>query len=693
MSAPWIATIDPWVDHWAAGVWRACWQGSAAILFVWAVCGLLPQMSPRIRCWLWRLAYAKLLIALLWTSPVVIPLLRSTATRVSLSAPSREPAAPAAFLPSPLSTEGSGPPAYVVLQQPSLTPLSLLTILWLLGAAMVAAQVGREWRSARLRDQAAPLDTALYAGLAADFESLQRRLGVRRPIALLVTDASDRPHVFGVKRPAIVLPAALLAESDRPGLSAVLAHEIAHVRRKDLLWNWLPAIVHILFFFCPFVWLANREWQLAQELACDDMAVLNTRIDVADYGEMLVRMVTPSRHSPTPGIATLSIVESLQTLHRRLIAMRSIRPISPRKLAVAGGACVALGIFGIVPWQVVAQGARADRILFVSNRGEDHRFSIFAMDPNGLHRVRLTHGPLPESDVVSGPDGKAILQPTAPHRNAMEIDPVWSPDRHRIAFALAVAEKPEPGSRVKTNLYVMNADGSGGKQVTFFDYGLAAAAPAWSPDGAKIAFMLQNRDEGAPGGICSTVCVSDFTGFWPVADGMCPSWSQDGKQVLYSAYSDAKSRTELTPELYEAHSAGAYFGKKKLAHGVLQGALSPDGKRLAYISNLVEPNGVRTNNIFVSNADGSQPQQVTDLHDAGLMGLQWASDGRQIYFTRPTSSNEAGAPNYIIYAMDTDGSHIQALTKGDAADCLGASPDASLTNRWMSRIATMKEAK
>jgi len=281
MSALWVATINPWVDLWAAGLWRACWQGSAAILLVWGVCGLLPQMSPRIRCWLWRLAYAKLLIALLWTSPVEIPLLRSTATPVPLSAPGQAPAAHAAFPPQS-STAGVGAPAHVVLPQPSVTPLSLLALLWLLGATVVAVHGAREWRAARLREQAAPLDTAVYADLAADFESLRRRLRVRRPIALLVTHASDRPHVFGVKHPAIVLPAALLAEADRPGLLAVMAHEIAHVRRKDLLWNWLPAIVHVLFFFCPFVWLANREWQLAQELACDDMAVLNTPIDVAE---------------------------------------------------------------------------------------------------------------------------------------------------------------------------------------------------------------------------------------------------------------------------------------------------------------------------------------------------------------------------------------------------------------------------
>ena len=402
------------------------------------------------------------------------------------------------------------------------TPLCVLMLLWLLGGMGVAVGFVREWRSARLRGGTAPLDIAAHAALVADFESLCRRFGVRRPIALLVTGMSEQPHVFGVIRPAIVLPADLLAESERPALLAVLAHEIAHVQRQDLLWNGLPALAHTLFFFYPLVWLANREWQIAQEIACDELAVLHTRTEVAEYGRMLVRMVTPHRHAPASGIATLGIVETPQTLKRRLIAMRLFHPISRRKLVFAGVACAALGIFGIVPWKVVAQGARTNRILFVSNRLDPQRFSIFAMDSDGSHVTRLTHGPLPESEAVTSSDNKTVLRPVEPHRNAMELDPVWSPDGKKIVFTLAVPEKPGQEGNVKMNLYVMNADGSDGKQLTHYTYGREASSPAWSPDGKYIAFTLQSRNPDAPGGINSIVCVTDLKGFWPVGPPPSP---------------------------------------------------------------------------------------------------------------------------------------------------------------------------
>jgi len=142
-------------------------------------------------------------------------------------------------------------------------------------------------------------------------------------------------------------------------------------------------------------------------------------------------------------------------------------------------------------------------------------------------------------------------------------------------------------------------------------------------------------------------------------------------------------------DLYESKAYGTPDGKKKLLDGVLQGALSPDGKRLAYISMMSQPSGDKPGDIVVSNADGSEPKQLTRLPDRAPVGLQWSSDGRHIYFTRPTLQDVTGAVNYQIYAMDADGSHMQALTKGDGPDYLGTAAGLFLANTWMNRIATM----
>ncbi len=221
------------------------------------------------------------------------------------------------------------------------------------------------------------------------------------------------------------------------------------------------------------------------------------------------------------------------------------------------------------------------------------------------------------------------------------------------------------------NLYVMNADGSDGKQLTYMAYGREASSLSWSPDGKYIAFTLRSRNPDAPGGINSVICVTDLKGFWPVDPGMWPTWSHDGMTALYTQFSD---RDGMKTDLCEAKFVGAGFGKKKMLEGVLQAALSPDGKRLAYLSDTSEPNGEKTANIFVSNADGSQPKQLTRFHETGSVGLQWSSEGSHIYFTRPATSAATGAINYTIYSVDTDGSNLRALTKGDALQTIWEPP-------------------
>src|SRR5437763_16963413 len=73
----WLMLADRLTDAWAGAVWRAGWQGGLALAVVWAWCRLIaPRRTPaRVKCWLWRLAYAKLLVSLVWLAPAGLPLL------------------------------------------------------------------------------------------------------------------------------------------------------------------------------------------------------------------------------------------------------------------------------------------------------------------------------------------------------------------------------------------------------------------------------------------------------------------------------------------------------------------------------------------------------------------------------------------------------------------------------------------
>src|SRR5262249_669017 len=82
-----IADLNLVAWEWAGAVGRACWQGGLAIALVWALCRFLPRLPGRVQCWLWRLAYLKLLVALLWGAPLCLPLLPSPPSLAPLAAP------------------------------------------------------------------------------------------------------------------------------------------------------------------------------------------------------------------------------------------------------------------------------------------------------------------------------------------------------------------------------------------------------------------------------------------------------------------------------------------------------------------------------------------------------------------------------------------------------------------------------
>src|SRR5438105_1231727 len=102
---------------------------------------------------------------------------------------------------------------------------------------------------------------------------LATRIGIERPVRALISAGVDTPSVLGWLRPAILLPPASLLGLNPQQLEAVLAHELAHVRRHDYLVNILQMVTETLFFYHPVVWWASTQIRRERELCCDDLAV------------------------------------------------------------------------------------------------------------------------------------------------------------------------------------------------------------------------------------------------------------------------------------------------------------------------------------------------------------------------------------------------------------------------------------
>jgi len=101
---------------------------------------------------------------------------------------------------------------------------------------------------------------------------LAARLGIRREVSLRIVEALASPITAGWWRPVVLMPAALVARMPPELLEALLAHELAHVRRHDFLVNLLQNLVEILLFYHPAVWWLSRRIRHERELVADAIA-------------------------------------------------------------------------------------------------------------------------------------------------------------------------------------------------------------------------------------------------------------------------------------------------------------------------------------------------------------------------------------------------------------------------------------
>ena len=102
---------------------------------------------------------------------------------------------------------------------------------------------------------------------------LARQLHISRPIRLLQSALVEVPTVIGWVRPVVLVPVSALAGMAPSQLEAILAHELAHVRRHDYLVNLLQTVVETLLFYHPAVWWLSRRIRIERENCCDDLAV------------------------------------------------------------------------------------------------------------------------------------------------------------------------------------------------------------------------------------------------------------------------------------------------------------------------------------------------------------------------------------------------------------------------------------
>ncbi len=149
--------------------------------------------------------------------------------------------------------------------------LLLVVLVWAAGVLILSIRLVGGWMHAQrlARTQVLPIAEPWASKLAA----LRVKLAVSRPVRLFQSALVEVPTVIGWLRPVILLPASTLTGLSPEQIEAVLAHELAHIRRHDYLVNLLQRVVETLLFYHPAVWWVSKQIRTERENCCDDLVV------------------------------------------------------------------------------------------------------------------------------------------------------------------------------------------------------------------------------------------------------------------------------------------------------------------------------------------------------------------------------------------------------------------------------------
>jgi uncharacterized protein (TIGR03435 family) len=271
--------MNPWVERLGWTLLHFLWEG-ALIAAVYAIGrGALKTRTPNARYLLACGALAAMVAAPIVTVSLTTGGVRSVQHDTPL-------AGNAISMPGVVAG-----PAFPVLR---LSPdgkdtnaLSWVVLLWLAGASVFSVRLIAGWwmtlrvRSCRVRDASAEWRET--------FTRIGSSVGVLRPVRLLVSAVVQVPTVVGWLRPVVLMPVGALTGLPPQHVEALLAHELAHIRRQDYLVNILQSIAEALLFYHPAVWWVSGHVRAERESCCDDIAAAASG-DVFTYASALAEL-------------------------------------------------------------------------------------------------------------------------------------------------------------------------------------------------------------------------------------------------------------------------------------------------------------------------------------------------------------------------------------------------------------------
>jgi uncharacterized protein (TIGR03435 family) len=245
------------------------WQGAAIALVTAVLLRLCRQHTASRR----YLIACGAMVAMLGSVVVTATLIEPPATGVSATPTSSVSTTFAGRTDTllPIQITDTATPAELSYAQRIEALLPWIVSAWLCGVLLLFARITAAWwRVRRLQSVASSTEASSWQAAA---NRIASRFGLVRMIRIVELPSVDVPLVVGCLRPVVVLPIAALSSLNAAQVEAIIAHELAHVRRHDLLVNLMQTLVETLLFYHPAVWWLSARIRDEREHCCDDAAV------------------------------------------------------------------------------------------------------------------------------------------------------------------------------------------------------------------------------------------------------------------------------------------------------------------------------------------------------------------------------------------------------------------------------------
>ncbi len=257
----------------------------------------------------------------------------------------------------------------------------LLFISWLLGVLVLASalvfrasQIKRQFSSAQKVDDSTVLDL---------LNQCRQEMGITRPIPLFMLTELASPVLVGLIRPRILVTKTTLEGMNPEHLRPIFLHELAHVRRWDLIVNTLQIILQVLWFFHPGLWLTNWLIHREREVACDDAVLSLMEGSREVYAGSILTVLKDASASARMGVGLLGIAE------RSSVAGRRIRRILDKKTRATK--CLSLAVI------VLLIGLSA--VLLPSARSQKEETATLSPEASGRTDPEVITSSVPSSTV------------------------------------------------------------------------------------------------------------------------------------------------------------------------------------------------------------------------------------------------------------------------------------------------------